>query len=108
MTDAWFAQSFGSWFSLFSLLALFSLLRPLADRGQRRGLVLFLFGVCIFVGTVLLLSGVVAASSGQPSFVVRPLLLSGFVVTSLFVGAFVKLRQAYVDADIRRTIASDL
>ena len=108
MIEPWFSQELARWFSLLSLLALLSLLEPIAAKGRYRSAVLSTYGTCIAVGGVLLAVAAFAASGGQPAHVVRTLALSGFLITFAFVGGVVQMRRAYTDAELRRTLAGDL
>lgn len=108
MSEPWFSQELARWFSLLSLLALLSLLEPVAAKGHRRGAVMATCGACITLGVVLLAAAAVAASVGQPAHVVRTLALSGFIVAFVFVGAIAQMRRTYIDAELRRTVAGDL
>jgi hypothetical protein len=108
MIEPWFLPESGRWFSLLALLALFSLLEPLARKGRRRAVVMSAHAACIAVGGSLLAAAAFATSIGQPTHVVRPLALSGFIVAFVFVTAFAQTRRSYADAEFRKTVAGDL
>jgi hypothetical protein len=56
----------------------------------------------------LLAAAALAAVVGQPPHVLRPLLIGGFVVTFPFAAAFREMQRIYRDAELRKTVASDL
>jgi len=108
MTDAWFPTDVARFFSFFSLLALFSLLTPLAEQGRSRSLVLGVWiGVLCFAGGLLAMAAV-GTVTGQPTHVVKTLVLTGALIGSLFAATLPSLRRAYQQAELRKTIAADL
>ena len=108
MIEPWFSPGAGRWLSFLSMLTLLSLLEPLAAKGRHRSLVMSAYGAGIALGGLFLAAAAIAASVGQPAHVVRPLALSGFLVAFVFVGAFAQVRRIYTDAELRRTVASDM
>jgi hypothetical protein len=108
MIEPWFSSDLGRWFSLLSLLALLSLLEPFAQKGRHRPVVMSAYGVSVAVGVVLLAAATFAALVGQPTHVVRPLVLGGFITAFVFVGAFAQMRRTYTEAEFRRTVAGDM
>jgi hypothetical protein len=108
MIEPWFSPDAGRWFSFLSMLALLSLLEPLAGKGRHRSLVISVCGAGIALGGMFLAAAAIAASVGQPAHVVRPLALGGFLVAFLFVGAFAHVRGIHTDAEFRRTVARDM
>lgn len=108
MTEAWFPPEVARFFALFSLLAVAAAFEPLAKQGRGRTLVLGIFGACVALGVAFFAAGGVALLAGQPSYVSRPLLLVGFVVTIPFLAGFVEMQKAYRAAEWRKTVAADL
>jgi hypothetical protein len=87
MTDAWFAPEVARYFAFFSLLALAACLDVFAKRGEHRAVVMAIGAALIALGVAFLAAGLLAVVVGQPRFVVGPLLLVGFVLTTVCVGA---------------------
>lgn len=106
--DEWFSPEFARSLSLLAFLSILSLLGPYAARGRRRTFVLSIWVAVIVFGCLCLGAAVIAFVVGQPSHVVRPLALAGFVVTVVFAGLFGTLRRAYQEAELRKTIAQDI
>jgi hypothetical protein len=108
MTEAWFSPDVARSFAFLSLLATTAALEPLAQRGRGRAMVMAILGGCIVLGAAFFAAGSLAWLAGQPLHVFRSLLLVGFVVTIPFVGAFVSMQKIYREAELRKTVASDL
>lgn len=108
MMEPWFSQELARWFSFLSLLALLSLLEPVAEKGHYRSAVTAMCGACTAIGVLLLAAAAFAAGVDQPAHVVRTLALSGFLVTFVFVGALAQIRRTYTEAELRRTVAGDM
>ena len=108
MTEAWFSPDVARSFAFLSLLAVAAVLEPVAQQGRFRALVLAVFGTGTALGAAFFAAGVLAWLSGQPRYVLGSLLLVGFVVTIPFVGAFLQIQKIYREAELRKTVASDL
>ena len=108
MTEAWFAAGEGRWIAGLALLAVLAVLEPVAQQGKHRRLVLGAFAACAVLGLALLAASIVGAMTGQPAYVVRPLGAAGFAVGVSFTGTFFAMRRVYAEAELRRTIATDL
>jgi hypothetical protein len=108
MTDAWFSPEAARFFSFLSLLSLCSLFAVPAKKGQLRGFALGVWNAVIAGAVLLLGASAVAASTGQPVYVTRALLLSGFVLGVTFVITRRALIRGYDEAAVRRTVAADL
>jgi hypothetical protein len=89
MTEAWFSPDVARSFAFLSLLAVTAVLKPVAQRGRFRAIVMAVFGTCTALGAAFAAAGAVAMFAGQPAYVFRSLLLVGVVVTIPFVGALV-------------------
>ena len=108
MTEPWFSPDVARSFAFLSLLAVTAALEPLAKQGRLRAIVLSVFGTCTLLGAAFFAAGILAWLADQPAYVSRSLLLVGFTVTIPFVGAFIATQKIYRDAELRRTVASDL
>ena len=108
MTDAWFAPEAARSLAFLSLLAVAAVLEPVARQGRARAIVLTIYGACVALGVAFFAAGGVAVLAGQPAYVSRPLLLVGFVVTIPFIGGFIEMQKEYREAELRKTVASDL
>jgi hypothetical protein len=108
MMEPWFTPETERLFSMLLLLAFTATLEPLARQGRARAAVMTTFASCIGLGLALLALAAVAAESGQPGHVVRPLTIGGLVVTLLFATAFEEMRRIYNQVELRKTMASDL
>ena len=108
MTDAWFSPETARFFSFLSLLSLCSLFAIPARKGRLRGLAVGVWNAVVVFAVLLLGAGVLAASTGQPPYVTRAMLLSGFVVGVTFVVTRRALIRGYEEAEVRRTVAADL
>lgn len=108
MTDAWFAASDGRWVAMLALLTVVVALEPMAKQGRNRTFVLGMFAGCAAIGLAFLAAAAIGAISGQPRYVIVPLFAGGFAVAGAFTGAFFQMRKVYADAELRKTVASDL
>jgi hypothetical protein len=108
MMEPWFAPETGRLFTMLALLALASTLEPLARQGRARAAVLTVFGSCTALGLACLAFGAAGAATGQPGYVIGPLLISGFTVTLPFSAAFAEIRRIYHQAELRKAVAADL
>lgn len=108
MTEAWFSPDVARSFAFLSLLAITAVLEPVAQQGRFRAAVMAVFGGCVVLGAAFLAAGGLALLAGQPAYVFRSLLLVGFVITIPFVGALVSIQKIYREAELRKTVASDL
>jgi hypothetical protein len=108
MTEAWFSPDVARSFAFLSLLALTAAFEPLARQGRGRAIVMAVFGGCTVLGAGFLAASGLAVLAGQPSYVFRSLLLAGVVVTIPFVAAYMEMQKVYREAELRKTVASDL
>jgi CHASE2 domain-containing sensor protein len=108
MNDGWFSAESGRNLVWFSLLSLLSLMSFYVHRGRHRTLVLSIWMAVLALGIICLGACAGALALGQPSHVVRPLLVVGVVVTVVFGATFDSTRRAYQDAELRKTIARDI
>ena len=108
MTDAWFSPEVARWFSFLSLLALFSLVHPLAEQGRFKSMVMSTWIAVLCMSGCLLAVAGVGAASGQPAHVVKTLALTAVLIGTLFAGTMPSLRRTYREAELRKTIAADL
>lgn len=107
MTE-WFSPQVGPWFSLLSLLSVYSGTAPWIARGEHKTLVTRLYFGAIALGGLFLGASLLAWLQDQPAHVVGPLLLSGFVVTVVFVAVMPVVFKGYADAEGRKMLAKDL
>jgi len=105
---AWFEPDAARWFAFFSLVSLLALTAPLAERGRYKAWVVGADATAIVLGLVLLGLAGIAALGQQPGYVIRPLLISGLVLTVVCAAVVPVLLRAYRDADHRRIAAKDL
>ena len=108
MMEPWFAPETGRLFAMMSLLAFAATLEPLARQGRARGAVLATLASCIGLGLACVALAAVAAAIGQPRYVITPMIVAGVAVTLPFIAAFAEMRRIYNEAELRKTIASDL
>jgi hypothetical protein len=108
MTESWFAAGDGRWVAMLALLTVVVALEPMAKQGRHRSFVLGTFAACIAIGLAFLTASAIGFLSGQPRYVVVPLFAGGLSVAGAFTGAFFAMRKTYADAELRRTVASDL
>jgi CHASE2 domain-containing sensor protein len=106
--DSWFSEEISRWFVFLAFLSFFSLLGPYALRGRRRRLVMTLWAILVVFGVACLGAAVTAWWMGQPGFVVRPLAVSGGVITVIFTAFYRTLTRAYQEAELRSMVAQDL
>ena len=108
MTEPWFSPQVAGYFSFLSFLAFCALFGRVARRGHLRPLVMGIWNAMIAFATLLLAAGVLAIGVDQPGHVSRALLLSGFIVGTVFVFTRRGLMRCYEAAELRRTVAADL
>lgn len=108
MNDGWFSVEFSRKLVWFSLLSLLSLMSFYVHRGRYRTLVLSIWAAVLALGVLCLCACAVGLVVGQPSHVLRPLLVVGVVVTVVFGTTFNSIRGGYQDAELRKTIAQDI
>ena len=106
--NEWFSVEFSRNLGWFSLLSLLSLMNFYVHRGRHRTLVVSIWRAMLALGIVCLGASVVGLAVGQPSHVVRPLLVVGVVVAAVFGATLNWIRLAYRDAELRKTIAQDI
>ena len=107
MTE-WFSPQTGGWFSLLSLLSLYACTAPWIAKGERKGLVTGLYFGAIGLGLAFLAVWLVARLQAQPQHVTGPLLLSGIVITIVFIAVMPAVFKSYAQAEQRKIVARDL
>ena len=107
MTE-WFSPEAGRWFALFALFALFGAATPLIVKGIYKKLVISIVFASIALGAALIALSFVARAVEQPVHVIRPLMVSGFVLVFVFGTMFVVVRQGYAQAEQRKILARDM
>jgi len=108
MADSWFSAETAQAFQWLALLSFFSLLGPYAALGRRRKLVTATWLILLAFGCVCLVAAIAAVVVGQPGHVIKPLAVSGVVITVIFAGLYGTLQRAYQEAELRRMSAQDL
>ena len=108
MTEAWFSPDVARSFAFLSLLAVTAVLEPFAQQGRFRAIVTAIFAGGVAFGSAFAVAGGLALLAGQPAYVTRSLLLAGFVITIPFIGAVMSIQKIYREAELRKTVASDL
>jgi hypothetical protein len=108
MMEPWFAPETGRLFTMMSLLAFAATLEPLARQGRARTVVLTTFASCIGLGLACVALAAVGAAMGQPRYVIGPMIAAGLAVTLPFAAGFAEMRRIYGEAELRKTVASDL
>jgi drug/metabolite transporter (DMT)-like permease len=106
--DSWFSEETSRAFVWLAFLSFLSLLGPYALTGRHRRLVTAVWIGALALGAVSLGAAVVALMQGQPPHVVRPLLVTGVVVTIVFAGLYRTLIKAYQEAELRKIAAQDI
>lgn len=108
MVEQWFSPDVARYFSLLALFALLACYQPLINRGAARHLVLGSYVAAIGSAAVLFLTGLVALLAAQPAHVYGTLMFSGGL-TAVLLGFYAwRTLQAYGQADLHRSVASDL
>lgn len=108
MNDAWFTKEVAPFFSLFSLLAVLSVLERFAKQGRHRAAVTATYTAGAALGVVLTALAAVAWLVGQPRYVLATLAFTGVLVAAGFVASIKDLQRIYQKAELRKTIANDL
>ena len=108
MNEAWFAKEVAPFFSLFSLLAVLSVLERFAKQGRHRAAITATYQAGAALGGVLVALAGVAWLLGQPRYVAATLAFTGLLVAAGFVASIKDLQRIYQKAELRKTIASDL
>ena len=108
MTDAWFSSHAAPYFSLLSLLSLCSIFEVWGRQGRHRRLVESIWNVVIGSAVLFFVGAAIAFFEGQPAHVTNTLALVGSVVGFCFVATRGQVSRWYQDAELRRTIATDL
>ena len=80
----------------------------LAPRGKAKAVILTSFIVLAFVGGLLLCTGLIALTGGQPRHVWYPLVLIGGIVVLVVPMQIPMLRTRYRQAELRRLEAEEL
>ncbi|MGD8339244.1 MAG: hypothetical protein PVH89_00600 [Gammaproteobacteria bacterium] len=106
--NEWFGPEVARWFSLLSLMSLVAITSIWIQRGQHKKLVTGIYVVCLSIGGLFLGASVLARILEQPSYVVRPLLVTGIVVTVCFAATLPVMRKGYAEAEERKILAKDL
>jgi prepilin signal peptidase PulO-like enzyme (type II secretory pathway) len=104
MSEPWFSET-PRWLAFLSLLAV--LAWP-AEQGRFKTAILTVWIAAIVVAGLLIVAAVTALVVQQPFYVVRSLTLLGLVFGVAFGVSFPALRNAYREAELRKTIAADL
>jgi hypothetical protein len=78
------------------------------EKGQRKKLVMSIYGAAIAFGCLLFVAGAVARMLDQPAYVVGPLMLSGIVITVVFVATLPVVVNGYAKAEQRKMLAKDM
>ncbi|HUF74344.1 MAG TPA: hypothetical protein VMR74_15785 [Gammaproteobacteria bacterium] len=104
----WFSPEVGPWFSWLSLMSLVAITSIWIERGQHKKLVTGIYIISVAVGGLFLVAGMVARVVDQPSYVVRPLLMSGFVITAVFAATWPVVLDGYRKAEQRKILARDM
>lgn len=108
MIEQWFSPDVARYFSFLSLLALLAYFQPLAEQGKARALVLGSYFGATGLALLLCLAGLIAALMAQPSHVYGTLLFAGGLTAILLAYYDWKMIQTYKEADLHRSVASDL
>ena len=108
MMEPWFTPETGRLFAMMSLLAFAATLEPLARQGRARAAVLTTFASCIGLGLACVALAAVGVAVGQPRYVIAPMIAAGLAVALPFTAGFAEMRRIYNEAELRKTIASDL
>lgn len=108
MNEAWFAKDVAPFFSLFSLLAVLSVLERYVKQGRHREAITNVFRAGAALGVLFALLAAVAWTMGQPRYVYATLALTGVLVAAGFLASMKDLKRAYAEAELRKTLASDL
>ena len=106
--NPWFSSDIAPFFSLLSLLATVSILERYAKQGRHRLAVMATYVSGLVLGGLLLAAGGVAVLVSQPRYVVGTLAFSGIVLVLVFAAAVKEIRRVYTDAELRRTVATDI
>ncbi len=107
-TNAWFSAQFAPWLSLLSLFSLLSYTQYWANKGKHRQWVMGAYWGVTALGAVLALAGAYAYTNGQPRWVWLALLLAGGLLCGLMLWSTLKMAKTYDEAELRKTIASDM
>ena len=108
MNEAWFSAQLAPYLSLLSLFSLLSYCQVWADKGKHKSAVMAAYWGVTALGVVLACLGALGFALGQPQWVWGSLMLSGLLLAGLMGWATVKIGHTYAEAELRRTIASDL
>ena len=105
MTQEWFSPESFSWVAYLSFLALLAI--P-AEKGHFKVALMTVWIVMLVAAAALGIAAMVAAMESQPAHVVNGLRVTAIVIGVAFGGTFFALRNCYREAELRKTIASDL
>ena len=108
MIEPWFSADTAPLLALLSLFALLEYLKPWAEQGRHRTVVMGAYAGTVVFGGVLLAAGVAAWLMAQPPWVWSSLTLAGALLAGLVAHAARKMHHLYEQAELRRSIASDL
>ena len=106
--EPWFSLEVAPFLSLFSLFSLLSLTFRWAQKGQHRDVVMSAHRGTVVIGALLLIIGVAAVLLGQPYWVWGALVLAGGLLAGLMLWNTAQIAKVYDEAELRKTIASDL
>jgi len=106
--NEWFSPETAKYFSFLSLISLMALMSYWVRQGRHRALVVGSFLASIILDGVLLAGAAIAWFFEQPVWVVRPMALSGFVITLVFAATLSSIRKGYAESEQRRIVAKDI
>lgn len=106
--NSWFSPETSQAFVWLSSLSLLTLLRHYSRLGRYRNLVLGVWLAVLAFGCLCLGAAGLALVLEQPAHVVRPLAVTGVVLTIVLSLSYARLKHAYQEAELRRMIAQDL
>ena len=108
MHEAWFPAQWAPYFSLLSLTAIVSVVEVYARRGEHRRLVTSIYLATTLLGLGFLLAASAALVSRQPWHVWYSLGICGLVIFPVCAFSLSRIQKMYRDAELRRSVASDL
>ena len=109
MTTAWWTEESGRWFAL---LGFSGLLVPVlvwhASRARHRTAVLGTWVSVAIVFAVIAAVGFFAKMTNQPEYVWKPLVYAGVFTAVPYAATYAVMRNRYVRAELRKTLARDI
>ena len=106
--NEWFGPELAPWFSMLSLMSLVAGTAVWIERGEHKKLVTGIYAISTAVGGLFLVAGLIARLVDQPQHVVWPLLMSGVVITIVFVATWPIVLNGYRKAEQRKILARDM